>query len=252
MQAALLSAVSNARIDVAFQPIRLADGSLRSFEALARWTHDGVAVSPATFLPIARRLGILPALDEVVLRRAVAEAATWPEDVTLSVNLAGESLTDPALPARISHILTDCGIRGERLSVEVLESSMIEHDRRALASVRALRAIGIRVAVDDFGAGYASLARLRALQRDVIKVDRSLLAAEDDPTAPSSLLVGITDLAHRLGALVIAEGVETEVQLAAALAAGCDAIQGYLWGMPGSSDDCQVLIDQNESQLQTD
>ena len=245
MQAALLSAINTGGIDVAFQPIRMADGSLRAFEALARWTYAGEAVSPGVFLPLARRVGALAALDAAVVRRAVAEAATWPVEITLSVNLAGESLTDPSLPARVSHALTDHGVAPDRLSIEVLESSVIEHDRRALTSVRALRALGVRVAVDDFGAGYASLARLRALEPDVIKVDRSLLAAETDPDGPTPLLVGIIDLAHRLGATVVAEGVETPVQLAAALAAGTDAVQGFLWGVPSTPEECRALIEQS-------
>ena len=245
MQAALLGAINTGGIDVAFQPIRLADGSLRGFEALARWSFADEPVSPGVFLPLARRLGALPALDAAVVRRAVAEAASWPTDIVLSVNLAGESLTDPALPARISHALSDHGVAAERLSIEVLESSVIEHDRRALTSVRALRALGVRVAVDDFGAGYASLARLRALEPDVIKVDRSLLAAETDPEGPTPLLVGIIDLAHRLGATVVAEGVETPVQLAAALAAGSDAVQGFLWGVPSTPEECRQIIEES-------
>ena len=245
MQAALHHAVHHGGIDVAFQSIRMADGSLRGFEALARWCYAGDVVTPGVFIPLARRLGVLPALDVAVVRRAVSEAAHWPAEIGLSVNLAGESLTDPSLPARVSHALTDHGIAPERLSIEVLESSVIEQDRRALTSVRALRALGIRVAVDDFGAGYASLARLLALEPDVIKVDRSLLAAETDPNGPTPLLVGIIDLAHRLGASVVAEGVETPVQLAAALAAGCDAVQGFLWGMPGTAEECRELIERS-------
>jgi diguanylate cyclase len=242
MQTALINAVNNGALDVAFQPIRMADGSLRGFEALARWSYAGDVVSPAVFIPLARRLGVLAGLDTAVVRRAVAEAAQWPVEITLSVNLAGESLTDPALASRVSHALADYGLAPDRLSIEVLESSIIEQDRRALTSVRALRALGVRVAVDDFGAGYASLARLRALEPDVIKVDRSLLAAETDPDGPTPLLVGIIDLAHRLGATVVAEGVETPIQLAAALAAGSDAVQGFLWGVPTTAEECRALI----------
>src|SRR4051794_10627038 len=132
LHAALVSAVAAGDIDVAFQPIRLADGTLRGFEALARWSYDGESVSPMVFIPLARRLGLLPALDTGVVRRAVREAAKWPTDIALSVNLGVESLTDPALPARISQALTEAGVAPERLSIEVLESSVIEQDRRAL------------------------------------------------------------------------------------------------------------------------
>jgi EAL domain-containing protein (putative c-di-GMP-specific phosphodiesterase class I) len=129
----------------------------------------------------------------------------------------------------------------------VLETTAIEADDVALRTIRALRALGVRVTVDDFGAGYASLARLRALEPDVIKVDRSLMAAEDDPARPSPLLAGITELAHRLGAWVVAEGVETETQRSAAIAAGCDAMQGYLLGRPTTAEHCRELLDERTS-----
>jgi diguanylate cyclase (GGDEF)-like protein len=247
MHSALLTDIASGDIDVAYQPIHLADGTLRGFEALARWTYNGDAVSPATFLPAAARGGALPHLDEVVMTKAVREASGWGDAVLVSVNLAGETLRDATFAARVDAILRAADISPSRLSVELLETSEIEHDEAALTTIRALRGIGVRVTVDDFGAGFASLARLRALEPDVIKVDRSLVAAEQDPTRPSLLLAGITDLAHRLGASVIAEGVETETQLAAALAAGCDAVQGFLWGRPTTPEGCRRLLDREHA-----
>jgi diguanylate cyclase (GGDEF)-like protein len=243
MHSALAADIAAGAISAAYQPIHLADGTLRGFEALARWSYEGEPVSPAVFLPAAARAGLLATLDEVVMTQAVKEAAGWGDDIVLSVNLAGETLSNPAFASRVDAILSAAGVPARRLSVEMLETSAIERDDVALTTVRALRGLGVRVTVDDFGAGYASLARLRALEPDVIKVDRSLLAAEDDPTQASPLLAGITDLAHRLGASVVAEGVETETQLAAALAAGCDAVQGFLWGRPTSPEGAQELLD---------
>jgi len=238
LQAALLSAVNAGEIDVAYQPIRRPDGTVGAFEALARWSHLGQPVSPDIFVETARRIGRATALDEAVLRRAVAAASTWPESLALSVNLSAESLNDPQLPQRVDALLFSTGFDPSRLSVEVLESSIVEPDDVAVEALLALRELGVRITVDDFGAGYASLVRLRMLEPDVVKVDRSLLAAERDADRPSALLSGIVDLAHRIGALVVAEGIETDTQLGAAVAAGADALQGHLVGDPVSAADC--------------
>jgi diguanylate cyclase (GGDEF)-like protein len=243
LHAALVSDVIAGRIEVAYQPIHLLDGRVRGFEALARWTHQGKTVSPADFLPAAARAGVLASLDACVLRKAVREAMTWPDDIVLSVNVAGPTLADPQFAGLVESALRSANIPARRLSVEILETSGIEDDEAAMHSVRALRAVGVRVTVDDFGAGYASLARLQLLDPDVIKVDRSLLAHETDPDRPSALLTGVTELAHRLGALVVAEGVETETQLAAVRAAGCDAVQGFLLGRPTTPENCRALLE---------
>jgi diguanylate cyclase (GGDEF)-like protein len=242
MHSALVAAIDDGDIDVAYQPIFLADGSLLGFEALARWSFRSSFVPPATFLPAAANAGALGKLDEVVIGKAIHEATRWGPDTTLSVNVAGPTLRDPSFPVRIRALLDAANLPAQRLSVEVLETSGIDNDETAVATVRALRALGIRIAVDDFGVGFASLARLRALEPDIIKIDRSLLAAETDPTGASPLLVGITELAHRLGATVIAEGIESETQYAAALAAGCDATQGFLRGRPTTAAGCQQLL----------
>jgi diguanylate cyclase (GGDEF)-like protein len=243
LHAALLSDIAAGRIDVAYQPVQLADGTLCCFEALARWTYQGTPVSPVTFLTAAAKAGVLARLDETVLRKAAAEAAGWADDIYISVNVSSDTLGDLSFATRAATILHEAGVSPGRLSVEVLETTAIEADDVALQTIRALRSLGVRVTVDDFGAGYASLARLRALQPDVIKVDRSLIADENDPTAPSALLTGITELAHRLGAWVVAEGIETETQHSAAIAAGCDAMQGYLLGMPTTPEICRALLD---------
>ena len=242
LHAALLADVGAGRIDVAYQPVQLADGTLRGFEALARWSYQDKPVSPATFLPVAEKAGVLARLDETVLRKAVSEASNWADNIYISVNLSSVALGDLSFATRVATILHDAGVAARRLSVEVLETTAIEADDVALQTIHALRSLGVRVTVDDFGAGYASLARLRALQPDVIKVDRSLLADENDPTEPSALLTGITELAHRLGAWVVAEGIETETQHRAAIAAGCDAMQGYLLGHPTTPEHCRELL----------
>jgi diguanylate cyclase (GGDEF)-like protein len=243
LRAALAEDLAAGRIDVAYQPVFAAhDGSLQGFEALARWSHDGVTVAPAVFLPLARQLGQLARLDELVLRTAVAQAARWHAGVWVSANIGRESLIDPEFPQRVATALQDAAFPADRLVIEVLETSVIEDDREALRTLELLRALGARISVDDFGAGYASLARLHALEPDIIKVDRSLIAAENDPGGPSPLLTGVAELGHRIGAVVVAEGVETPIQLAAAHAAGCDAVQGFLCGRPTNASGCEDLL----------
>ena len=228
------------RLDVNFQPIHYADGRLSGFEALVRWSHDGTAVPPSTFLPMARRMGCIGSLDRFVLTRAVQAATTWGDDLTLSVNLDAATLTDPTFGEFALAVLNG-KLEPRRLTVEVLESSLIENDEMALATLQRLRAAGVRVAVDDFGAGYASLVRLQALEPDVVKIDRSLTASVTaDDNMP--LLAGVAQLAHQIGAMVVAEGVETRTQLDAAVSAGCDAVQGYLLGRPTTQSGCKQFL----------
>jgi len=240
LRAAFASDLDAGMIDVAFQPIQLANGRLGGFEALARWTHEGTSIPPATFLPMARRLGCLPALDRVVLRKAVDQAVNWGGDVVLAVNLDADTLADEDFADYALGLLTG-RLATRRLTVEVLESGLVENDHGALSTLGRLRAAGVRIAVDDFGAGYASLVRLQALRPDIVKIDRSLVAPLTSE-APTPLLTGVAQLAHQIGAIVVAEGVETQEQLSAAIAAGCDAVQGYLLGRPGSANDCLELV----------
>jgi len=240
LRAAFAADLHAGLIDVAFQPIRLANGRLSGFEALARWTHEGTTVPPATFLPMARRLGCLPTLDRVVLAKAIDHAAGWGSDVVLAVNLDADTLADSDFAAYAIGLLAG-RLPTRRLTVEVLESGLVENDHGALSTLGQLRAAGVRIAVDDFGAGYASLVRLQALRPDIVKIDRSLLAALTSDS-PTPLLTGVAQLAHQIGAIVVAEGIETDAQLAAAIAAGCDAVQGYLLGRPTSPNGCLELV----------
>ncbi|MBV9291271.1 MAG: EAL domain-containing protein [Frankiales bacterium] len=242
LRAALAAAVNGEQIDVAFQPILLADGSLGGFEALARWNYDGAPVPPGVFLPIASRLGLSARLDELVLCKAAREATSWGGCLVLSVNLDGQTLSETGFADRVLDVLSETGLSPQRLAVEVLESSLIEYDEPALDTLRRLRSEGVRVVVDDFGAGYASLVRLQALEPDVVKIDRSLVAVDAPPDQSTALLTGVAQLAHQMGAMVVAEGVETESQLSAAIAAGCDAVQGFLLGRPTTARLCREIV----------
>ncbi len=231
LRSAMAADLDAGNIDIALQLITHADGSHYGCEVLARWQHAGAAVPPSVFLPVASWLGAAARLDELVLAKAITEMRTQPAGMMLSVNLSGETLASPELADRIADILAAKAYSPSRLIVEVLESSLIEEDEAALQALHRLRELGIKIAVDDFGAGYASVARLHALQPDIVKIDRTVVwaVAADSST---SLLDGITYLAHQLGAMVVAEGIETNAQLDGAVAAGCDALQGYRIGRP--------------------
>jgi EAL domain-containing protein (putative c-di-GMP-specific phosphodiesterase class I) len=229
MRSALAADIQAGAIDFALQPIFGVDGSAFGGEALARWHYNGEPVPPGVFLPLARRLGLAARLDELVLEAAVMHAVTWTEPGLLSVNVGETTLADARFADRVADLLRRSRLPAERLIVEVLEHSLLEQRPVAVQTLNRLRSIGVKIAVDDFGAGYTGLFRLHALRPDVVKLDRTLIrnTAHDD-----QLLDSITELAHRMNALVVAEGVEDGDQLATVRRAGCDAVQGYLLGRP--------------------
>lgn len=234
---ALARAIASQAIDVAFQPIFATDtGRLLGFEALARWRLNGSPVPPDVFLPVARRLGLIVELDLLVLRRALRELAGWRRTpagrgLTCAVN-ANESLLDvPDIVAVYSETLLRHGLPPSALVVELPERHL--SDSTALASTVAdLRAIGISVALDDFGTHDSSLARLHRVRVDTVKLDRDFLVPGPGGPIDQQWLGGVIDLAHRLGMRVVAEGVETTDQLDTLRQLRCDAIQGFLLGCP--------------------
>ncbi|WP_375476583.1 EAL domain-containing protein [uncultured Jatrophihabitans sp.] len=240
LRSALDADIAADRIDVAVQPIQLADGRQHGVEALARWCFRGAAVAPAAFLPAAAALGLAAALDDVVIAKSVVAAASWGDGRTLAVNVSGATLIDESFPRRLTRLLDRLEFAADRLVVELREDGLAAHDRAGASTIAGLRELGVRIAVDDFGARFADLGRLRALRPDIVKIDRTLVAAAADG-AGAATLAAVAELARRFGAFVVAEGVETRSGLDAALAAGCDAAQGYLLGRPTALAELMVL-----------
>ena len=230
LQAALLADLSGGRIEVHYQPIVSTNREIVGCEALARWTFRDAPVAPSVFLPVARELGCVNVLDEAVLAQAVRVVAPL-GDLTLGVNVDRSTLAQPGYARRVMAVLAAANMRPDRLVIEVLEVDRIEQDAAAIASLDALRAGGARVSVDDFGSGYGTLIRLRALRPEIIKIDRSLVQGSDEPDG-AALLRTATSIGRQIGAGVIAEGVETAEQFAAVVAAGCDGVQGYYLSRP--------------------
>ncbi|MGF3024480.1 bifunctional diguanylate cyclase/phosphodiesterase [Methylobacterium aquaticum] len=230
----LRSALAEGQLDVHYQPIVAADGSgLRTCEALLRWRHPREGfVSPAEFIPIAETTGQIRALGAWTLARACTDAAAWPADIKVAVNLSPAQFVGDGLVEEVAGALRASGLPPEQLELEITESVLLQDDDATLAILHRLRALGIGTAMDDFGTGYSSLSYLRRFPFDKIKIDRCFvqdLGQEDDSGAIVRATIG---LGKALGMVVLAEGVETEAQAAILRGAGCDELQGYLFGKP--------------------
>ena len=217
-----------------YQPsFSLATGAPTGVEALLRWCHPVRGpVPPGEAIPVAEESGLVLPLGEWVLATAAAQALAWEDvpDLTVWANVAPRQLASGDVPGALRRLLAETGLPARRLGIEVTESVLADGSP-AGAALHEVRALGVRVAIDDFGTGYSSLSRLLELPVDVVKIDRRFVAACESP-AGHAVLDGIVNLAHGIGATVIAEGVETWEQLAVLRSTACDAVTGFLLGMP--------------------
>ncbi|MBP0446506.1 EAL domain-containing protein [Roseomonas sp. SSH11] len=230
----LREAVEAGQLSVHYQPqVRVSTGELRGFEALLRWTHPARGpVSPAEFIPLAEEHGLIGPIGQWVLRRACADAAAWAEPLKIAVNLSPAQLSDAGLPKLIQDTLQETGLAAERLELELTETMILGDRERALQSLAQISALGVSIALDDFGTGYSSLDTLRAFPFSKIKLDRSFMREVEASPQAVAIIRAVLALGRSLGILVLAEGIETEGQLAILRAEGCDEAQGYLHGRP--------------------
>jgi EAL domain-containing protein (putative c-di-GMP-specific phosphodiesterase class I)/FixJ family two-component response regulator len=221
------------QLQVWYQPIvDLATGQIASAEALIRWQHPqrGLLL-PGQFIPAAERGGLIIPIGRWVLQQACYDAARWPQDLPVAVNLQPDQLRDPRLIEDVRRALSAGGLPAARLTLEVTESVLV-HDARAAAETLArLRDMGITIAIDDFGTGYSSLSYLQHLPVSILKIDRSFIASLPDST-PVSLAQTIVQLATTLGLKTVAEGIETDLQLQTCKKLGCQHGQGFLFAKP--------------------
>jgi EAL domain-containing protein (putative c-di-GMP-specific phosphodiesterase class I) len=224
-----------------YQPVvALADGAPVGFEALLRWDHPTLgSVSPADFIPVAEDTGSIVEIGAWVIAEAVGQLGMWDrelgiDDLWMTVNVSTRQLATPSLVATIRAALAETGIEPCRLHLEITETALILDDDRSIKTLRALRDMGVRLAIDDFGTGYSSLTYLKQLPIDVLKIDRSFVDGLGTDPNDTSIVRMILSLASALDLTAIAEGVETELQLAALREYGCELGQGYLWtpGLP--------------------
>ena len=232
-----------------YQPIvRLGAGRLSGVEALLRWQHrERGTVGPAEFIPVAEETGLIVPLGRWVLERACTQAAAWnaiaPHPITMSVNVSGRQLQQPAFAAEVAEVLTSTGLAPELLTLELTESVLMQDAEAAIAMLADLKSLGVRLAIDDFGTGYSSLNYLRRFPIDELKIDRSFVASLDDGPAQSAVVLSILRLGETLHLETVAEGIEEPSQLAALRDLGADFGQGYLFARPLDVDAVTVLIE---------
>ncbi|MFB9948078.1 putative bifunctional diguanylate cyclase/phosphodiesterase [Rhizobium puerariae] len=218
-------------------------GAVIGFEVLLRWNHPvrGL-VSPVEFIPIAERTGFINELGEWVLRTACKEAAGWKNPLGIAVNVASQQLADPSLPQKVREILKETGLDAARLELEITESGIIADHQRALQTIRHLKSLGVKIAMDDYGTGYSSLSTLMTFPFDKIKIDRSfvdgLAVSEQSAAIVRSTLI----LASSLHIPVLAEGVETDEHMIFLRKEGCMQVQGYLFGKPGPREGIEDIV----------
>jgi diguanylate cyclase (GGDEF)-like protein/PAS domain S-box-containing protein len=244
IEADLREAIENDVLRPHYQPvIDLSNGRITGFEALVRWPHpERGMISPAEFIPVAEDTGLINGLGGLMLRRACMDAALWPEDVRVAVNLSPAQFRTGNLLSIVIDALKQSGLPARRLELEITETLLLEKSGQVLATLHGLRALGVRISMDDFGTGYSSLSYLRSFPFDKIKIDQSFvrdLAANRDAQA---IVRAIISLGIGLGVTITAEGVETEAELGCLRAEGCHEGQGFLFSRPRPNSEIAGLL----------
>jgi predicted signal transduction protein with EAL and GGDEF domain len=224
-------------IDLAFQPIfDLKSMELKSFEALARWRHSELGwIPPSEFIPITEQLNVVQEISEALLKRAARVARQWPKSVQLSFNLSGVQLSSAETASNVLRILAEEGIEPSRLQVEVTETALLSDYALARSSLSRLRRMGVRIVLDDFGAGYSSISYLREMHFDALKLDGSLMTAATETASGLALLRGVLALSRAMGQECVAEHIETDEQKELLIGLGCRYGQGFQLSRPISA-----------------
>ncbi|MGI3902942.1 MAG: putative bifunctional diguanylate cyclase/phosphodiesterase [Janthinobacterium lividum] len=234
LEADLRQALGRGEFELYYQPIFAAETlAILGFEALLRWFHpERGAVSPAEFIPVAEEIGVIDALGAWVLRQACAEAARWPADCRVAVNLSAVQFRRADLADTVAAALAEAGLDAKRLELEITESVFLDDSTQNLAMLHRLRALGVVIALDDFGTGYSSLAYLNRFPFDKIKIDRSFIRDMAENRHGLAIIRAVVSLGNSLGIRTLAEGVETPDQLARLREEGCSELQGFHLGRP--------------------
>lgn len=214
-----------------YQPlVDLSTGHITGLEALVRWPDpERGMISPAEFIPVAEDTGLISAVGGLMLRRACMDAATWPGEVRVAVNLSPLQFRAGNLLSIVMDVLKQSGLPAKRLELEITETLLLEKSEEVLATLHALRALGVRISMDDFGTGYSSLSYLRSFPFDKIKIDQSFVRGLGGNRDAQAIVRSIISLGVGLGVTITAEGVETEAELSCLRAEGCHEGQGFLF-----------------------
>jgi diguanylate cyclase (GGDEF)-like protein/PAS domain S-box-containing protein len=249
LEAELRRAIAAGQFVLHYQPIVEADGeTVAGAEALVRWDHpEKGMIPPAQFIGIAEQAGLIELLGTWILREAVRQAAAWHRagvgagKLWISVNLSVEQLANPALVGEVELALRDHGLPPELLVLELTESAVMRDVVTATQRLDALKALGVRIGVDDFGEGHSSLAYLASLPLDLLKIPKTFVDRLGEPEANVALVRAIVELARSFGLRTVAEGIEQRGQMAPLLQLGCDLAQGYLFARPASASEVAAL-----------
>ena len=249
LEADLRGAAGRNELEVYLQPIvEVASGAIRGYEALMRWRHpEKGLLTPDVFIPIAEETALIVPLGEWMLAAACRAIAACPEEIQISVNLSPMQFRARSVVEAVRHALEVSGLAPTRLMLEITENVLLVDDAYTTSALRELRALGVQVALDDFGAGYSSLSYLQKFRFDVIKIDRAFIASECGDMVTPVLLRTILNLGRELGAAVVAEGVETEEQRVSLCADGARLAQGYLFGRPRPAREYLSVYDMAEA-----
>jgi diguanylate cyclase (GGDEF)-like protein len=239
----LRKAIADGALEVYYQPcVNLQSNRVTGCEALVRWRHpERGMVSPAEFIPIAEETGLINELGEWVLGAACAEAATWPDDLKLAVNVSPVQFRSGTLALKIVAALATSGLPASRLELEITEAVLIRDDDAALEILHQLRAIGVRIALDDFGTGYSSLSYLQRFPFDKIKIDRCFIN-DITENGGSSIVQAVVNIATARHMTTTAEGVETQRQQEILRGLGCTEMQGYLFSAPKPAEEARKIL----------
>ncbi|PZP57431.1 MAG: hypothetical protein DI596_09255, partial [Azospira oryzae] len=244
----LRQALARGEFVLHYQPrVNLASGEITGLEALVRWQHpEKGLIAPDRFIAVAEETGLILPLSEWVLREACAQAKAWErafaKPASVAVNLSARQFREKDLVEKVTGILRETGLDPDRLELEITESVVMDQVEEALATLARLRALGVRLAIDDFGTGYSSLSQLKRLPLSVLKIDKSFVDGIPSDPDDVTIVTTILSMAHAMKLKVVAEGVETGVQLAFLRQHRCDEMQGYFFSKPLPAEAAQALL----------
>ena len=245
LQVNMQGAIERGEFEVYFQPIIDAQTQrISCFEALARWNHpERGMISPQEFIPVAEETGQINKLGLAILRAACTAAKTWPNNLTVAVNLSPVQFRNPDLVSNIQDVITETKLDPRRLELEITESCLLDAGDANVQILSSIRALDIKVAIDDFGTGYSSMSYLQKFVFDKLKIDRRFVS-EIDINPKSALIVdAMVRLADSIGIRTTVEGIETKSQLRAVVKHGCSEVQGFLFSQPITGEQTLAFIE---------
>ena len=234
LEMSLQQAIAREEFQLHYQPlVESRSHRVYGFEALIRWPHpERGMIPPDVFIPVAESAGLIGVIGQWVLRRACLDAATWPDDVKVAVNLSALQFKNKELVADVRDALAASGLRASRLELEITESVLLHDGQATLSTLREMKALGVQIAMDDFGTGYSSLSYLRSFPFDKVKIDRSFIKDLPHDRNAAAIVRAIVGLSSTFGMAVTAEGVETDEQAMQLAIEACTQLQGYLFSKP--------------------